>query len=46
MEFDHFDQAMDLTRTPMGITVGSRQAILNLAADREIAPQIKPEEET
>ena len=43
--FAHFDQAMGLTRTATGIAVGSHQAIWNLAANREIAPQIKPEGE-
>ena len=37
----HFDQAMGLTRTATGIAVGARQAIWNLPANRDIAPQIK-----
>ncbi len=43
--FAHFEQAMGLTRTPTGLTVGSRQSIWNLPAYRDIAPQIKPEGE-
>jgi len=45
VSFAHFDQAMGLTRTATGIAVGARQAIWNLPANREIAPQIKPEGE-
>lgn len=43
--FSRFDQAMGLTRTPIGIAVGSRDAIWTLPANREIAPSIKPEGE-
>ena len=40
--FSRFDQAMGLTRTPIGIAVGSRDAIWTLPVNREIAPSIKP----
>ena len=43
--FSRFDQAMGLSRTPIGIAVGSRDAIWTLPASREIAPSIKPEGE-
>jgi len=43
--FSRFDQAMGLSRTPIGIAVGSRDAIWTLPASREIAPSIKPKGE-
>jgi uncharacterized protein (TIGR03032 family) len=43
--FSRFDQAMGLCRTPTGLAVGSRDAIWNLPASREIAPRIAPEGE-
>jgi hypothetical protein len=43
--FSPFDQAMGLCRTASGIAVGTRDAILSLPANREIAADIKPEGE-
>ena len=43
--FSRFDQAMGLCRTPTGLAVGSRDAIWNLPASREIALRITPEGE-
>jgi uncharacterized protein (TIGR03032 family) len=43
--FSRFDQAMGLCRTPTGLAVGTRDAIWNLPASREIAPRINPEGE-
>jgi len=41
--FSHVPQAMGLCRTPQGLAVGSREAIWQLPAQREIAPRIDPD---
>ncbi|MEB3350901.1 MAG: TIGR03032 family protein [Cyanobacteriota bacterium] len=40
--FSRFDQAMGLARTPSGVAVGSRDAVWQLPANREIAARIAP----
>jgi uncharacterized protein (TIGR03032 family) len=40
--FSHFDQAMGLCRTPIGVVVGSRDAIWTMPANREIAAHLEP----